>query len=107
MLKTIFIEFLLVMTTHSPYILSILNVLIAEAAAMEKMPESDGMKHLVNQDCLLPFSAYSAYYITEEGRFMDVIDKELAMISGNELDGVSDWVDDRIAEINTMLYGQA
>ncbi len=98
---------LLVMTTHSPYILSILNVLIAEAAAMEKMPESDRMKHLVNQDCLLPFSAYSAYYITEEGRFMDVIDKELAMISGNELDGVSDWVDDRIAEINAMLYGQA
>lgn len=97
---------MLVMTTHSPYILSTLNVLMAEANAMEAMPESEEMKGLVHEDCLLPPSAYAAYYITEDGRFMDVIDKEIAMISGNELDGVSDWVDDRIAQINSVRYGQ-
>lgn len=97
---------ILVMTTHSPYILSTLNVLIAEANAMEAMPESEEMKRIVSDDCLLPSSAYSAYYITEDGGFMDVIDKEIAMISGNELDGVSDWVDDRIAQINDVRYGQ-
>lgn len=97
---------ILVMTTHSPYILSTLNVLIAEANAIEAMPKSEGMRRLVNKDCLLPSSAYSAYYITEEGRFTDVIDKEIAMISGNELDNVSDWVDDRIAQINNVRYGQ-
>lgn len=97
---------ILVMTTHSPYILSTLNVLIAEANAIEAMPESEEMKRIVDNACLLPSSAYSAYYITEEGRLMDVIDKEIAMISGNELDGVSDWVDDRIAQINDVRYGQ-
>ena len=28
------------------------------------------------------------------------------MISGNELDRVSDWVDDKIARINAVLYGE-
>lgn len=97
---------ILAMTTHSPYILSTLNVLIAEANAMEAMPDSEAMRSFVNNRCLLPSSAYSAYYITAEGKFMDIIDKEITMISGNELDGVSDWVDGRIAQINMILYGQ-
>lgn len=97
---------LLTMTTHSPYILSTLNVLIAEANATETMPDSEDIKELVNNDCLLPSSAYSAYYITEEGRFINAIDKEIDMISGNELDGVSDWVDEQIAQINNIRYGQ-
>lgn len=96
---------LLVMTTHSPYILSTLNVLIAEAYAMETMPKSDKLQNIVNKACLFPSSAYSAYYIQEDGKFEDIIDKDITMISGNELDGVSDWVDDRIARINEVLYG--
>jgi len=86
---------LLVMTTHSPYILFTLNVLIAEASAMEAMPESKDMSRLVNRNYLLPSSGYSAYYITDEGKFIDIVDKEMVMISGNELDGVSDWVNGR------------
>ncbi|WP_462359304.1 AAA family ATPase [Bacteroides finegoldii] len=96
---------MLVMTTHSPYILSTLNVLIAEAYAMETMPKSDKLQNIVNKVCLFPSSAYSAYYIQEDGKFADIIDKDITMISGNELDGVSDWVDDRIARINEVLYG--
>ena len=96
---------MLVMTTHSPYILSTLNVLIAEAYAMETMPKSDKLQNIVNKACLFPSFAYSAYYIQEDGKFEDIIDKDITMISGNELDGVSDWVDDRIARINEVLYG--
>ena len=97
---------MLVMTTHSPYILSTLNVLIAEAYAMDEKPKSDKLRNIVNKECLFPLSAYSAYYIQEDGKFADIIDKDITMISGNELDGVSDWVDDKIARINAVLYGE-
>lgn len=96
---------MLVMTTHSPYILSTLNVLIAEAYAMDAKPKSDKLRNIVNKECLFPLSAYSACYIQEDGKFADIIDKDITMISGNELDGVSDWVDDKIARINEVLYG--
>ena len=60
---------MLVMTTHSPYILSTLNVLIAEAYAMDTKPKSDKLRNIVNKECLFPLSAYSAYYIQEDGKF--------------------------------------
>lgn len=99
-------ESLLVMTTHSPYIISVLNVLIAEAYAMELKPDSERVKSLIGDGLQLKPSAYSAYYIDEEGIFADIIDKELFMVSGMKLDSVSDWVDDRIAMINEILYGE-
>ena len=46
---------MLVMTTHSPYILSTLNVLIAEAYAMDAKPKSDKLRNIVNKECLFPF----------------------------------------------------
>lgn len=97
---------ILVMTTHSPYLLSTLNVLIAEAYAMEVRPDSAKLQSIVHHECLLPLAAYSAYYIQEDGRFANVIDKEISMINGVELDNVSDWVDEQIARINEVLYGE-
>jgi hypothetical protein len=48
---------------------------------------------------------YSAYYINNNGIFENLIDSELSMISGIELDGVSDWVEERISKINKFVYG--
>ena len=48
---------------------------------------------------------YSAYYINDNGTFENLIDPGLTMISGNELDGVSDWVEERISKVNNFIYG--
>ena len=48
---------------------------------------------------------YSAYFIKDNGTFENLIDPELPMISGLELDGVSDWVDERISKVNEFIYG--
>ena len=48
----------------------------------------------------------TAYYIQEDGRFVNIIDKDISMINGIELDNVSDWVDEQIARINEVLYGE-
>lgn len=95
----------LVMTTHSPYVLSTLNVMMAESSAKEKMPDNEKIDALVDKSTLLPLSKFSAYYINECGCFVDIKDTELPMFSGIDLDGVSDWVNDRIGELNDVVYG--
>lgn len=97
-------ESMVVMTTHSPYILSVLNVLI-RAAELDKKKPAYGSE-VLDEGFILPPEDYSAYYIKDDGSFENVINEELPMISGDELDGVSDWVDDKIAEINSLLYGE-
>ena len=57
------------------------------------------------KDCILPDGSISAYLIKDDGTLQDIVDSELQMVSGNELDSVSNWVDDRIAKYNEIIYG--
>lgn len=100
-------ESIVVMTTHSPYILSVLNELMAEAKLYIKHTEKyiEGVDDFVNYDCFMKPEYYSAYYINDNGTFENLIDSELPMISGIELDGVSDWVEERISKVNKFIYG--
>lgn len=96
---------MVVMTTHSPYVVSVLNVFMAEAAALEKMPDSIRLRDVIGKDALLAVKDFSAYFINHEGVFQDIKDMEVPMLSGNDLDGVSEWVDDKIEAINSIVYG--
>ena len=95
---------LLVMTTHSPYILSTLNVFITDAHARQEKPNDKRLDALIDNSTLLPIEAYSAYYINNEGIFEDIKDMELPMFSGIDLDNVSDWVEEHISRINDVVY---
>ncbi len=96
-----------VLTTHSPYTLSVLNELMAEANLYVKHTNKyiEGVDDFVNYECFMSPQYYSAYYINDYGTFGNLIDSELPMISGLELDGVSDWVEDRISKVNGFIYG--
>lgn len=95
---------MIVMTTHSPYVLSTLNVLMADADAMAQRPEDAGLKEVVDADTLLSLEAYSAYFINQEGVFVDIKDQEIPIFSGIDLDSVSDWVEEHLTRINDILY---
>ena len=91
---------MIVVTTHSPYVMSVVNVLLAAAIVNEK-----GLKQtVVTDDCILPSKFISGYYINENGVFRNIMDSEIPMLSGNELDGVSDWVDESISKLNEILF---
>ena len=99
---------LVVLTTHSPYILSVLNVLMAEAKLYDYNEDghfSSEIEDFVNYDYYMSPGSYSAYYINDKGMFENLIDPELPIISGLELDKVSDWVEERISKINELMYG--
>lgn len=91
---------MVMLTTHSPYILSVVNVLLAAAIVSEKGKQ----QKVVEEDCVLQSNAISGYYIDEKGVFQNILDKEVPMLSGNDLDGVSDWVDDCISKLNEILF---
>lgn len=95
---------MIVLTTHSPYVLSTLNVLIADASATQQRPNDSEIKTIIDNETLLPLSAYSAYFIGNDGVFVDIKDTELPMISGVDLDQVSDWVDEHIYQLNKIIY---
>ncbi|WP_367397434.1 AAA family ATPase [Segatella copri] len=97
---------MLMLTTHSPYVLSVLNALIADAAAKKQKPDDDRLNEIIDESTLLPVEAYSAYYINKDGVFEDIKDLEIPMFSGIDLDCVSDWVDEHISRINDILYSE-
>lgn len=97
---------MVVLTTHSPYVLSTLNVLMADAAAVEKKPGDERLKDVVDESTLLPTDAFSAYFINKDGVFEDIKDMEIPMLSGIDLDSVSDWVNEHVGRINEILYAE-
>lgn len=91
---------MVLLTTHSPYVLSVVNVLMAAAMVKEKGQTQD----VIAEDYLLPSSSITGYYIDGKGRFQSIIDLEIPMLSGNDLDGVSDWVEESISKLNEKLF---
>ena len=91
---------LALVTTHSPYIMSVMNVLLLAAIVTEK-----GLRQeVIDGDSVLPSSSISGYFIDENGIFQNILDAEVPMLSGYDLDGVSDWVDDSISKLNEVLF---
>lgn len=88
-------------TTHSPYILSVINVLMRYSESIGDYPELGAN---LDKSVLLPAGSYSAYYI-DDGKFKNILDSEIPMFGGNDLDGISDWVDECIDKLNLAIYG--
>lgn len=90
------------LTTHSPYVLTALNVMMLASAAYEMSP--DKVNDLGLEDYVLPKGAYSAYCI-KDGRFENIVDAEFGFIKGDFLDSVSELVDNYTFELNSIIYG--
>lgn len=106
----------LIMTTHSPYMLSVMNTQITLARAYQYLTDEvcdepvkqricDELQQFSGQVGHLSVAEYSAYFITPEGYLHNLIeDEEFPMVSGVRLDGVSDWVDDYTEQIYRIIY---
>lgn len=59
-------------------------------------------QNIINKDYILPSNDISGYYIDEKGVFRNIMDGDIPMLSGNDLDGVSEWVDESIRKLNEI-----
>lgn len=92
-----------VMTTHSPYVLTSLNLLMKAAIAYNINAEKT--KDVVSEDYILPFEDYSAFLVTDDGSVESIIDKEYGFIIGDNLDKLSDILSDETEKLNDIIYG--
>lgn len=95
-------ESCVVMTTHSPYVLTSLNALMKVALANEsgygdQLGEMGG--------CAVPLSWYSAYRMTDSGTMENIVDDEYHFIKGDYLDSLSDEISEMTAHIDELIYG--
>lgn len=88
-------------TTHSPYILSELNVLMAASEAFAIDPIKT--QKIINPACIPDKGDIAAYWISENGIMENIIDDEIYMVSGTKLDGVSDIVENNLSELNDII----
>lgn len=85
-------------TTHSPYILNCLNLAIKGADAYARNPEE--ARKIMPQENTVSFRDVKAYFIAD-GELRSIMDDEIKMISGVELDSASE----RELEIDSQLDG--
>lgn len=90
-----------VMTTHSPYVLTSLNVLMKVALAKEKGLEAD-LGDLV--EYVIPLDWFSAYCMTDEGKMESIVDEEYHFINGDYLDSLSDEISEISSELDEKIY---
>ncbi len=91
-------------TTHSPYIITAFNVLLKAAVAQQINAEKTS--EIIPESAIIPANDLRAYYVTEEGTLSNIVDSELGMISGMDLDHASDIVEDKLSLLNDIIYGE-
>lgn len=89
------------MTTHSPYILSTVNLLLKNAVASGSLAGMDG---ILGEEHVLPVNKFGAY-CADHGTMIDILDKESGFIDGEYLDTISQEMNRRAAMINEAIYG--
>lgn len=89
------------MTTHSPYILSTLNLLLKSVVVAGSETSKDG---LLGKEYLLPVNKFGAY-CADHGTMTDILDKESGFIDGEYLDAISQEINRKAALINDVIYG--
>lgn len=92
-----------VMTSHSPYILTQLNVLLKARKAY--LIDKEVVCRLIPEGCILPLKYYSAYYVTQDGRMENMMDGETGLIKGEYLDAVSETTENELNQLNNIIYG--
>lgn len=93
---------MLTITTHSPYLISVINVLIKAYKAGQK--DKNATEKIIPKEYQLSPRNISAYFIND-GNLKNITEPDIPMISGTDLDGVSDWVEGKITDLDDIIYG--
>lgn len=97
----------LMVTTHSPYVLSSLNLLVFAYQTAQKRPELiEEIKTIVPQESWINPAEFAAYYV-DEGTVRSIINPKTGLISENELDEVSDMIGDEFDALKRIYLSKS
>ncbi len=93
-----------VLTTHSPYVITAFNVLLK--AALAEKENAEETYRVIPKEAIIPFSEMRAYFISDVGTFENIMNNKVKMIGGEELDFASEVVEDKLSLLNDVIYGK-
>ncbi|WP_086303165.1 AAA family ATPase [Campylobacter vicugnae] len=79
----------IILSTHSPYILTSLNNLLYAGMVANKIDNKNRVHNIVDKDYILNAKDFGAYLL-EDGKAIDIIDKDTGLIDANRIDQASE-----------------
>ena len=97
----------LIITTHSPYVLSALDTLIL---AKNTFNEREVLKKEINEIVFflrwLDYDDISVYEVRNDGKVYSIKNEEFRSIDANAIDGVSDIISEEFDKLTELRYAQ-
>ena len=93
------------MTTHSPYVLTTINNLIAAHTVGSIDKKSTQVEEIISKKYWLPFDDVSCWYIND-GILIDLMNADTKLIKVNEIDNISDQLASDFDKLLELEYGE-
>lgn len=97
----------LIITTHSPYILSSLDTLILAKNTFNEHPDlKEEINAIVSEDRWIDYDDISVYEVRNDGKVYSIKNEEFRSIDTNAIDGVSDIISEEFDKLTELRYAQ-
>jgi predicted ATP-dependent endonuclease of OLD family len=95
----------LIITTHSPYILSALDTLMLAKNTFNENPElKKEISEIVSEDKWLDYNDISVYEVRNDGKVYSIKNEEFKSIDTNAIDSVSDIIMEEFERLTELRY---
>ncbi len=95
----------IVITTHSPYILSALDTLILAKNTFNEHPDlKEEISVIVSQDKWIDYDEISIYEVRNDGKVYSIKNEEYRSIDSNAIDSVSDIISEEFDKLTELRY---
>ncbi len=97
----------IVITTHSPYILSSLDTLMLARNTFNEHPDlKEEINSIVSEDKWIDYDEISVYEVRNDGKVYSIKNEEFRSIDTNAIDGVSDIISEEFDKLTELRYAQ-
>lgn len=97
----------LIITTHSPYILSSLDTLMLAKNTFKEHPDlKEEIAAIVSEDKWIDYDEISVYEVRNDGKVYSIKNKEFRSIDTNAIDGVSDIISEEFDKLTELRYAR-
>ncbi|WP_277017129.1 AAA family ATPase [Flavobacterium lindanitolerans] len=97
----------LVITTHSPYILSVLDTLILAKNTFNEHPDlRKEINSIIPKSNWIDYNDISVYEVRDDGKVYSIKNEEFKSIDTNAIDGASDVISEEFDKLTELRYAQ-
>lgn len=97
----------LILTTHSPYVLSVLDTLMLAKNTYNEHPDlKEEITAIISEDKWIDYDDISVYEVRNDGKVYSIKNEEFRSIDTNAIDGVSDIISEEYDKLIALRYAE-